>query len=59
MTFCPRPKRLGKFDARLTMSDDVNELSLERGNGYSWYSAEGVAVLHQYKTWAQAHPLPK
>jgi PelA/Pel-15E family pectate lyase len=45
-------------DRDKTIHDDVNELSLERRNGYSWYNTEGVAVLSEYKTWAQAHPLP-
>jgi len=43
-------------DRDKTIRDDVNELSLERRNGYSWYNTEGVAVLNEYKTWAQAHP---
>jgi PelA/Pel-15E family pectate lyase len=43
-------------DRDKTIHDDVNELSLERRNGYSWYNAEGVALLNEYKTWAQAHP---
>jgi PelA/Pel-15E family pectate lyase len=46
-------------DRDKTIRDDVNDLSLERRNGYSWYNTEGVAVLNEYKTWAQAHPLPK
>jgi PelA/Pel-15E family pectate lyase len=43
-------------DRDKTIHDDVNELSLERRNGYSWYNTEGVPVLAEYKTWAQAHP---
>lgn len=43
-------------DRDKTIHDDVNELSRERRNGYSWYNSEGVAVLAQYKTWAQTHP---
>ena len=43
-------------DRDKTIHDDVNELSLERRNGYSWYNTEGIAVLNQYKTWAQTHP---
>ncbi len=43
-------------DRDKTIHDDVNDLSLERRNGYSWYNAEGVAVLNAYKTWAQTHP---
>jgi PelA/Pel-15E family pectate lyase len=43
-------------DRDKTIHDDVNDLSRERRNGYSWFNTEGVAVLAQYKTWAQAHP---
>ncbi|MGB7266401.1 MAG: pectate lyase [Terracidiphilus sp.] len=46
-------------DRDKTIHDDVNDLSLERRNGYSWYNTEGIAVLKEYETWAQAHPLPK
>ena len=46
-------------DRDKTIHDDVNELSLERRNGYSWFNTAGVAVLNEYKTWAQTHPLPK
>ena len=44
-------------DRDKTIHDDVNELSLERRNGYSWFNAGGIAILNEYKTWAQAHPL--
>jgi PelA/Pel-15E family pectate lyase len=43
-------------DRDKTIHDDVNELSRERRNGYSWYNGGGVAVLSDYKTWAQTHP---
>jgi PelA/Pel-15E family pectate lyase len=46
-------------DRDKTIHDDVNEISRERRNGYSWFNTEGAAVLDQYKTWSQAHPLPK
>jgi PelA/Pel-15E family pectate lyase len=46
-------------DRDKTIHDDVNELSLERRNGYAWFNSEGIATLSEYKTWAQAHPLPK
>lgn len=42
-------------DRDKTIHDDVNELSLERRNGYSWYNAEGIAVLNECKSWAQTH----
>jgi PelA/Pel-15E family pectate lyase len=43
-------------DRDKTIHDDVNDLSRERRNGYSWFNTEGLAVLADYKTWAQAHP---
>jgi PelA/Pel-15E family pectate lyase len=45
-------------DRDKTIHDGVNEISRERRNGYSWYNAEGVALLSDYKTWAQSHPQP-
>ena len=44
-------------DRDKTIHDNVNELSRERRNGYSWFNTEGIAVLAQYKTWAQTHPI--
>lgn len=46
-------------DRDKTIHDDVNELSLERRNGYSWFNTGGIVLLAQYKTWAQAHPAAK
>ncbi|HTW60876.1 MAG TPA: pectate lyase [Terracidiphilus sp.] len=43
-------------DRDKTIHDGVNDLSRERRNGYSWYNSGGVAVLAEYKTWAQSHP---
>ncbi len=43
-------------DRDKAIHDDVNELSLERRNGYSWFNTAGVAVLNEYKSWAQKHP---
>jgi len=45
-------------DRDKTIHDDVNDLSRERRNGYSWFNSEGAALLAEYKTWAQAHPEP-
>jgi PelA/Pel-15E family pectate lyase len=45
-------------DRDKTIRDDVNDLSLERRNGYAWFNSEGSAVLNDFKAWAQAHPLP-
>jgi PelA/Pel-15E family pectate lyase len=46
-------------DRDKTIHDDVNDLSLERRNGYSWFNTGGVAVLNEYRTWAQTHPAEK
>jgi PelA/Pel-15E family pectate lyase len=43
-------------DRDKTIHDDVNELSLERRNGYSWYNSAGIEVLNEYKAWVQKHP---
>jgi PelA/Pel-15E family pectate lyase len=43
-------------DRDKTIHNDVNDLSRERRNGYSWFNSEGVVVLADYKTWAQTHP---
>jgi len=43
-------------DRDKTIHDDVNELSRERRNGYGWYNTEGIAMLAEYKIWAQSHP---
>ncbi|MGB6544374.1 MAG: pectate lyase [Candidatus Acidiferrales bacterium] len=43
-------------DRDKTIHDDVNEISRERRNGYSWYNADGIALLATYKTWAATHP---
>jgi hypothetical protein len=36
---------------------DVNELSLERRNGYGWYGTRPAEVLAAYADWARTHPL--
>jgi PelA/Pel-15E family pectate lyase len=36
--------------------DDVNEISLERRNGYTWFSADPGKVAARYAEWAKAHP---
>ncbi len=46
-------------DRDKTIHDDVNDLSLERRNGYSWFNMQGIDVLNDYKTWAQTHSNPK
>jgi PelA/Pel-15E family pectate lyase len=44
-------------DRDRSIHDDVNELSLERRNGYGWYGSWPTAVLAAYETWSRAHPL--
>jgi len=40
-----------------TLRDNANELSRERRDGYSWYSAGPSKVIRLYETsWAKAHP---
>jgi PelA/Pel-15E family pectate lyase len=46
-------------DRDKSIHDDVNEISLERRNGYSWYNAAPQAALDRYAAWAASHPLPK
>lgn len=43
-------------DRDKTIHDDVNDLSRERRNGYSWFNSEGIAMLAVYTTWSQTHP---
>ena len=43
-------------DRDKTIHDDVNEISLERRNGYSWYNAGPAQALEQYAQWSKAHP---
>jgi PelA/Pel-15E family pectate lyase len=41
-----------------TLRDDANELSLERRNGYAWFSAGPQKAIDAYAGWAGAHPAP-
>ena len=43
-------------DRDRSIHDDVNELSLERRNGYGWYGSWPTSVLAAYDTWSRAHP---
>jgi len=43
-------------DRDQSIHDDVNEISLERRNGYSWYNAAPAAALERYAVWSAAHP---
>jgi PelA/Pel-15E family pectate lyase len=42
-------------DRDKTIHDDVSELSLERRNGYAWYSAGPQQAIDAYAAWSQAH----
>ena len=42
-------------DRDKTLHDNVNELSLERRNGYAWYSAGEQKTIDTYAAWAKAH----
>ena len=44
-------------DRDRSIHDDVNELSLERRNGYAWYGARPAKALAAYRKWAASHPL--
>jgi PelA/Pel-15E family pectate lyase len=41
-------------DRDKTLHDDVNELSLERRNGYAWYSAGEQKTIDTYATWSKS-----
>ena len=42
-------------DRDKTIHDDVMELSLERRNGYAWYSSGPEKTLKDYAAWKSAH----
>ena len=43
-------------DRDKTIHDDVNELSAERRNGYSWFNAGPAKALKAYEGWAARQP---
>jgi len=43
-------------DRDKTIHDNVNEISKERRNGYSWYNERPRRALEQYVRWSDAHP---
>lgn len=43
-------------DRDRSIHDDVNEISIERRNGYGWYGAWPSEALAQYAVWSRAHP---
>ena len=42
-------------DRDKTLHDDVNELSLERRNGYAWYGGGEQKTIDNYTAWAKAN----
>ena len=46
-------------DRDKSIHDDVNEISLERRNGYSWYNAAPQEALDQFAEWSKLHQLAK
>jgi PelA/Pel-15E family pectate lyase len=38
-------------DRDKTLHDDMNEISLERRNGYAWFNTAPVAALSEYDSW--------
>ena len=38
-------------DRDKTLHDDMNEISLERRNGYAWFNAAPAATLSEYERW--------
>ncbi|CAL4869498.1 hypothetical protein MMA231_03790 (plasmid) [Asticcacaulis sp. MM231] len=43
-------------DRDKSLHDDVNEISLERRNGYSWFNTAPMKVFKAYETWRLTHP---
>jgi PelA/Pel-15E family pectate lyase len=46
-------------DRDKSIHDDVNEISLERRNGYSWYNAGPQEALDRFAEWSASHPPSK
>jgi PelA/Pel-15E family pectate lyase len=46
-------------DRDKSIHDDVNEISAERRNGYSWYNAGPQEALDRYAEWSASHPPTK
>lgn len=44
-------------DRDRSIHDDVNEISLERRNGYAWYGTAPAQALARFAAWAPQHPL--
>jgi len=46
-------------DRDKTIHDNVDELSTERRNGYSWYSEDSQRALDRFAQWSTEHPESK
>jgi PelA/Pel-15E family pectate lyase len=46
-------------DRDKSIHDNVNDISRERRNGYSWYSADSQRALDRFATWNVEHPEQK
>jgi PelA/Pel-15E family pectate lyase len=46
-------------DRDKSIHDNVSELSAERRNGYSWYSADAQRALDRFDKWSTEHPESK
>jgi PelA/Pel-15E family pectate lyase len=46
-------------DRDKSIHDNLNELSQERRNGYSWYSPESKRALDRFESWSSEHPETK
>lgn len=46
-------------DRDRTIHDDVNELSVERRNGYAWFSTSGQKVIAAYESWTRRGGTPR
>lgn len=42
-------------DRDKTIHDDVNEITLERRNGYQWFGSGPQKALAAYTTWSKHH----
>ena len=41
-----------------TIHDRVDEISMERRNGYAWFTDNPGSVLKKYQKWSAAHGSP-
>jgi PelA/Pel-15E family pectate lyase len=46
-------------DRDKTLHDTVSDLSLERRNGYAWYSGGTQKAIDGYATWSKANNMVK